>query len=132
MEVAVENSLDDRAFHERDHGGAYDVLGVDTSVLHSGHVIKVEAVNPLHHERPAGHERGVRTGCDISILPEVMKHAGDVEHVRCLHPEVEFLHDCFGKDLDERRWVGERSNGDAADQKGGQPGHDLEVFTDEA
>ena len=46
MEYAVNHG----AFHKRDHSGANDCLGVNASVFHSGHVIKIETRNSFHDQ----------------------------------------------------------------------------------
>ena len=62
VEVAVEDPLDHGALHEADHPGAHDGLGVDAGVLHAGDVLELEPDEALHHEHPAGDERGVGRG----------------------------------------------------------------------
>ena len=69
---------------------------------------------------------------DVAVLAEVVDDRGDIEHVGGLEPEVEFLDDGLGEQLDERRGIGERSHRDATDQVRCDPGHHLQVLADEA
>ena len=73
MQVAVEDAVDHRAFHERDHPGADHGLGVDTGLPHAGGVVEVESLDPLHHEDPAGDERGCGRGTTYR-LAQVAEH----------------------------------------------------------
>ena len=131
VEVAMEDAVDQRALHEADHPGAHDLLGVDAGVLHAGHVVELEAVEPLHDQHPLGDERGVRAGDHVVALAEVGERLGHVEHVLGLEAEVELLGDRLGEQLDERRRVGQGGDRDAADHLGREPGHDPQVLADE-
>ena len=61
-------------------------------------------------------------------LLQLVEHRRDVDHVGGLHPEVELLHDRLGEQFDQRRWVGQRSDGDPADEVRCQPGHHPQVL----
>ena len=111
--------------------GAHDGLGVDPGAAHAGHVVEAEPVEPLHHQHPGRDEGGVGAGDHVAPLAELGERAGDVEHVLGLEPEVELLGDGLGEQLDQGRRVGERGDGDAADQLGRQPRHDPQVVADE-
>ena len=76
--------------------------------------------------------RGCGPRDDVLVLVEVVEHRGDVEHVRRLHPEVELFDDRLGEQLDQRRRVGERGDGDAADEVRGEPRHHPQVLADQA
>ena len=112
--------------------GAHDALGVDAGLAHPGHVVELEAVEPLHHEHAPGDELGMRPGDDVAVLVEVAQHRGDVEHVGRLDAEVELLDDRLGEQLDERRRVGQRGDGDAPDEVRRQPRHRPQVVVHEA
>ena len=131
MQVAVEDAVDQRPFHEGDHPGADHGLGVDPGVAHAGGVVEAEPGHPLHHEDPAGHELRMRSGHDVAVLAEVAQDGGDVEHVGRFHAEVELLDDRLGEQLDERRRVGQRGDRDAADEVGREPRHDPQVVAHE-
>ena len=99
---------------EADHPGAHHRLGVDPGVPHADDVVEAEAVEPLHHQHPRRHQRGVGPGDDVAALAQLGERAGDVEHVLGLEAEVELLGDGLGEQLDQRRRVGQRGDGDAA------------------
>ncbi len=94
------------------------------------HVAEVEAVEALHDEHAARHQRRVGPGHDEVALVERGEGGGDIEHVLGLQPEVELLHDRLGEELHQGGRVGQRGDRDPADQVGGQPGHDGEVLVD--
>ena len=60
VQVAVEDAVEHRAFHERDEPGVQHRLGVDAGVVHRRHVVPRDAVEPLHHEHAPRDERRVR------------------------------------------------------------------------
>ena len=123
---------DHRPLHQGDHRRAHHPLGVDAGLAHPGHVVELEAVEALHHEHAAGDQRRMRAGHDVAGLVEVAQHRGDVEHVGRLDAEVELLDDRVGEQLDERRRVGQRGDGDAPDEVRRQPGHRPQVVVHEA
>ena len=112
--------------------GVQHRLGVDAGVLHRRHVVPGEAVEALHHEHPPRHVARVRTGHDRRPLTRLGEHARDVEHVLGLEPEVELLDDRLREQLDERGRVGERGDGDAADEARREPRHGPEIELHEA
>ena len=75
---------------------------------------------------------GWGTRDDKVTLAQLGEGRRDVEHVFGLEPKVELLDDGLGEELDQRRWVGQRGDRNAADQVGGQPRHDGEVLMDPA
>ena len=81
VQVAVEDAVDHGALHEADHPGADDGLGVDAGVAHAGHVVELEALEPLHHQHARGDELGVRAGDHVVALAELGERLGHVEHV---------------------------------------------------
>ncbi len=127
----MEDAGDHGALHEPDHAGANHGVGVDAGVLHAGHVVEVEAVEPLHHEHPRGDERGMGTGDDVAPLSQLHEAAGHVQHVLGLEAEVQLLADRLGEQLDQRRRVGQGGEGEAPDEERGEPRHHLEVLGDE-
>ena len=131
VEVAVEDAVDHRPFHEGHHAGADHRLRVDARRLHGLDVVELEAVEPLHHEHPAGDEVRVGPGDDVAALAEVGQHPGHVEHVLGLEPEVQLLGDRLGEELDERGRVGQRGDRDAPDEVRGEPRHRPQVLADE-
>ena len=128
MQVAVEDAVEQCALEEADHAGAHDRLGVDAGGPHALDVAEVEAVEPFHHEHAARDQRRVGPGHHEVALVERGEGGGDIEHVLGLEPEVELLHDGLGEELDQGGRVGQRGDGDAADQVRRQPGHDGEVL----
>ena len=96
------------------------------------HVVELEPRQPLHHQHPPGDEGRVRAGDDVAPLVELGQHGGDVEHVGGLEAEVELLHDGLGEQLHEGRRVGQRGDGDAADEVRCQPGHGPQVLAHES
>jgi hypothetical protein len=119
MQVAVEDAVDDGALDEADHPGTDHGRGVDACVPHAHHVVEAEAVEPLHDQHPRRDQRGMGPGHDVAPLAQLHEGAGDVEHVLGFQPEVELLGDGLGEQLDQRRRVGQRRDGDAAHQLGG-------------
>ena len=65
----------------------------------------------------ARHEDRVRARHDHRALLGGGEHVREVEHVLGLEAEVELLDDLLGEQLDERRRVGQRGDGDAADEQ---------------
>ena len=128
VQVAVEDAVDHRAFHERDHSGADHGLGIDTGFLHADHVVELEPAESLHHEHSSGDERGVWARNHVAVLLEFLQHLGDVEHVARFDPEVEFLDDGLGEQLHECRRVGECRHLDSSDEVGGEPCHHTQVL----
>ncbi len=97
--------------------GAHDRLGVDAGVLHADDVVEVEAVEPLHHEHPAGDERsGAGGGRRSWSWPRSWSIAAMSSMFGGFEPEVELLDDRLGEQLDQRRRVGQRGDRDAADE----------------
>ena len=131
VQVAVEDAVDHGALHEPDHPGAHDGLGVDAGVLHAGHVVELEALEPLHHQHPWRDQLGVRAGDHVAALVEVGEGLRHVEHVLRLDAEVELLGDRLGEQLDQRRRVGQRGDRDAPDRERRDPRHHPEVLVDE-
>ena len=131
VQVAVEDAVDQRPFHEGDHPGADHGLGVDPGVAHAGGVVEAEPGHPLHHQDTARHELRMRSRDHVAVLVEVTQHGGDVEHVGRFHAEVELLDDRLGEQLDECRRVGQGGDRDAADEVGRQPRHDPQVVAHE-
>ena len=118
VQVAVEHAVDQRAFERRDEAGLQQRVGVDAGRVHRLDVVEREAAQPLHHEHAPRDHRGVRARHDDPALVGAGEHVGDVEHVLGLEPEVELLDHRLREQLDERRRVGERGDGDAADRGG--------------
>ena len=116
VQVAVEDAVEHRALHERHEPRVQHRFGVDAGVLHRGHVVPRDAVEPFHHEHASGDERRVRAGHDRRALVGLGEHARDVEHVLRLEAEVELLDDRLREQLDERGRVRERGDRDAADR----------------
>ena len=112
--------------------GVQDGLGVDAGVFHRGHVVPRDAVEPLHHQHPPGHQRRVRAGHDGGALIRLGQHLRNVEHVLRLEAEVELLDDRLREQLDQRGRVRERGHRDAADEARREPRHRADVFADEA
>ena len=128
VQVAVEDPVHHAALEEADHAGADDRLGVDAGGAHAVDVAEVEPVEALHDQHPARHQRRVGPGHhEVALLQRRERH-GDVEHVLGLEAEVELLHDRLGEELDERRRVGQRGDGDAAHEVRRQPRHDGKVL----
>ena len=90
-------------------------------------VVEREAAQPLHHEDARGDQLGVRARHHHRALVGDREHAGEVEHVLGLEPEVELLDDLLREQLDERRRVGERGDRDPPDQLGRQPRQGTQV-----
>ena len=118
MQVAVEHAVDQRALERRDQPGLQQRVGVDAGGVHRLDVVEREAAQPLHHQHAPGDQRRVRAGHDDPALVGPGEHVRDVEHVLGLEPEVELLDDRLREQLDQRRRVGERGDGDAADRRG--------------
>ena len=59
VQVAVEDAVEHRSLEEGDEPGPQHRLGVDAGGPHGLDVVPGEAVEPLHDEHPAGHERRV-------------------------------------------------------------------------
>ena len=74
---------------------------------------------------------GCGRGTMIPRCSVAREHAGDVEHVLRLEPEVELLDHGLGEQLDERRRVGERGDGDPPDEAGRQPRERGDVVAEE-
>ena len=123
---------DHRPLHQRHHRRAHHALGVDAGGAHAGDVVELEPVEALHHQHPPGHEARVWSRDDVAGLAEVVQHPRDVDHVGRLDAEVELLDDRVGEQLDEGRGVGQRGDGDAADEPVGEPRHRREVVVHEA
>ena len=116
VQVPVEDAVEQGALEEADHAGPHDRLGVDAGRPHAVDVAEVEAVEPLHHEHAARHQRRVGPGHDEVALVERGEGRGDIEHVLGLEPEVELLDDRLGEELDQGRRVGQRGDRDPAHQ----------------
>ena len=86
-----------------------------------------KAVQALHDEHPAGDQRGVGSGHDDGALVGVGQDVGDVEHVLGFEPEVELLDDGLGEQVDQGRRVGQRGDGNAADEHGRDQRHGGDV-----
>ncbi|CAB4373061.1 unannotated protein [freshwater metagenome] len=107
MKIAMEDSLDDCAFHEADHSGTDDFVGVNAGSPHCFDVVEIETREPFHNKHSSGHERWVRARNDVAVLFEGNKRGGNVEHVLRFEAEIEFLADCLGEEFDKCRWVSE-------------------------
>ena len=88
----------------------------------------LEPVQALHHENAPGDERGMRSWDHVAVLLQLLQHFGNVQHVACFDPEVEFLDDRLCKQFDECRGIGQCRDFDAADQVRSKPGHHAKVF----
>ena len=73
----------------------------------------------------------MRSRDDDRALALHCEDRGDVEHVLRFEPEVELLDDRLGEELDQRGWVGESGDRDAADQHRCDPRHGRDVEADE-
>ena len=56
VQVAVEDAVQHRAFHEPDEPGVQHRLGVDAGVVHRGDVVPRDAAQALHHEHAPRHQ----------------------------------------------------------------------------
>ncbi len=128
MQVPVEDAVEQRTLQEADHAGPHDGLGVDAGRLHPLDVAEVEAVEALHDQHAARHQRRMGPGHHEVALVERGEGSGDIEHVLGLETEVELVHDRLGEELDQGRRVGQGGDGDPAHQQRRQPGHDGEVL----
>ena len=97
---------------------------------HALDVVEGQAGEALHDQHPRGDQVGVGPGHDVGALLQLGQRLGHVEHVVGLEAEVELLGDRLGEQLDQRRRVGQGGHGDAADEAGREPGHDLQVGVD--
>ena len=113
----MEDPVYQGAFHEADHAGPHDRVGVDTVLFVTLHVVEAEAVETFHHQHPAGDEFRVRTRHHKLALIEIGEHRCDIDHVGGFDPKVELLADRAGEHLDQRRRVGERRHRDTPDEE---------------
>ncbi|CAB4591476.1 unannotated protein [freshwater metagenome] len=131
MQVTVEDAFDDGALHETNHPGTDDFVCVDSCLEHCVDIVEVETGKTLHHQYASGDECGVRARHDVAALFESNERCRNIEHVLRFEAEVEFLADRFGKELNECRWIGERSKRKAANKEWCKPGHHTNVFVDQ-
>ncbi len=128
VKIAVKDAVDQCAFHEADHPGSHDGVGVNALLAVGLYIVETETVEAFHDQYPSGHERWVGTRDDELALIEFGKDPSDVEHVGGLDPKVEFLTDGLGKNFDEGGRIGQRRHRDAPNQMGGEPSHHREVL----
>ena len=85
-------------------------------------------MQPLHDEHTTADQLLVRPRHDHRALVRGGQDPRDVEHVLGLEPEVELLDDRLREELDQRRRVGQRADGDAPHERGCDPAHGREVL----
>ena len=131
VQIAVEDAVDHRPLERRDEAGLEQRVGVDAGRVHRLDVVEREPAEPFHHQHPLGDEGRMRTRNDHGALVRLREHVRDVEHVLGFEAEIELLDDRLREQFDQRGRIGQRGDGDPADELRREPRERGDVVAEE-
>ncbi|MBV5342558.1 hypothetical protein JZU68_02730, partial [bacterium] len=102
---------------ERNHSSANYCDCVNTRILHTNHIVKLESFKTLHHKHTASDKARMWTRHNVSILMQLVQHLGNIKHVVGFDAKVKFFDNRLGKKFNQCGWVGKCADLDATNHE---------------